>query len=286
LEIKKRLPSFVAPNISFMTTKKSQSTKVEKKPRSYKELLKAIRAGSGLSKEEWLRVNYHDMPERLQLRVQELMLEEFPVFMRSERIRSLYFDGYLLSKRDNSVRAKSTLRSIRMSLNRLMIITSPYASDESWVLHHIELAISNGWLTFYRDQYTYVEFKRVFRALESLNLSEFPIAPSFCSWYGYAYDSVDFARYNELISRGRLDDLYAAHKMLRRMPDGQTAPWSWAVSDSVVDATIHSRILKDKESEIINYVENHLPQEFRLNAISELMMNLGLEAIREEDKDD
>ncbi len=231
--------------------------------RKYSSLIADIRADRPLTKEEWHRVNYDDMPERIRKNLRDRLTVEFPWIFSDEELRDLYFNHFVMAKRERASDAANTIRAIRGTLNALFRVVFPHQNDKEWIREHIVHAASMGWRSFYKiNDLTYEDFSVMRLSRGTKKISDMDRGRVSRSWFGYEFTDLELQQLDTLLYRGVLEDLYIAHKMMRRLPNGMTAPWDIeppAGSGKLVP------VLFVRHKEIVSYATKNLPFEVMLN---------------------
>jgi hypothetical protein len=231
--------------------------------RKYSSLIADIKAGRNLTKEEWHRVNYDDMPELIRKNLRDRLTVEFPWLFSNEELKDLYFNHFVMAKREKAADASNTIRSIRGTVLALYRITYPYQKDVEWLKEHIIHASSMGWRTFYKiKDLSYNDFCQM-RLTRDVKLNVATDAKKVMrSWYGYEFNDLELQQLNSMLYRGLVEDLYLAHKMMRRLPNGKTASWDMnppAGSGKMIP------VLFVRHKEIVDYATKNLHIEVLLN---------------------
>ena len=224
--------------------------------RKYSSLIADIKAGRNLTKEEWHRVNYDDMPEIIRKNLRDRLTVEFPWLFGNEEIKDLYFNHFVMAKREKAADAANTIRAIRGTVLALYRAVYPYQKDMEWIKEHIIHAASMGWRNFYKiKDMTYADFCQM-RLTRDVKLNvAVEGAKLMRSWYGYEFTDLERQQLNSLLFRGLVEDLYLAHKMMRRLPNGKTAPWEMnppAGSGKMIP------VLFVRHKEIVDYATKNL----------------------------
>jgi hypothetical protein len=231
--------------------------------RKYSSLIADIQAGRPLTKEEWHRVNYDDMPERIRKNLRDRLVAEFPWALGDEELRDLYFNHFVMAKREKAAEASNTIRAMRGTLLALYRVVYPNVNDRDWIREHIMHAASLGWRTFYKlPDITYEEFSVMKLNRNLKRSSSMDMGDVSASWFGYRFTELEKQQLATLLFRGVVEDLYLAHKMMRRLPNGKTAPWEM---NPPPGAGRRVPVLTVRHKEIVDYATKNLTVEVMLN---------------------
>lgn len=244
-----------------MAKKKFASTDMVR--RRYSSLIADIKAGRPLTKEEWHRVNYDDMPERIRRNLRDRLTSEFPWLFSDEELRDLYFNHFVMAKREKASDASNTIRAMRGTVLALYRVVYPHVGDKDWIKEHIMHAASLGWRTFYKlPDMTYEDFSVMKLSRQTKRSSSMDMGDVSTSWFGYRFTELEKQQLATLLFRGVVEDLYLAHKMMRRLPNCKTAPWDVPPPPG---AGRRVPVLTVRHKEIVAYATKNLSVEVMLN---------------------